>query len=103
MVKSLPAMWETQFRSLGRDDSLEKEMATHSSIIAWRTPWTEGLWWVTVHWVAKCWTQLRDYNTYMAKIHRHGIWSHHFMANRRGKSGDCDRFYFLGLQNLCEW
>ena len=29
------------------------------------------------------------------------IWSHHFMANRRGKSGSCDRFYFWGLQNLC--
>ena len=33
----------------------------------------------------------------------HAIWSHHFMANRRGNSGDSDRFYFLGLQNHCEW
>ena len=41
MVKSLPAMWETQFRSLGRDDSLEKYMATHSSILAWKIPWTD--------------------------------------------------------------
>ena len=40
-VKRLPAMRETWVRSLGREDSLEKEMATHSSIIAWRTPWTE--------------------------------------------------------------
>ena len=40
-VKNLPAMWETQVRSLGREDSLEKGMATHSSILAWRIPWTE--------------------------------------------------------------
>ena len=39
--KSLPAMWETQVRSLGRKDALEKGMATHSSILAWRIPWTE--------------------------------------------------------------
>ena len=42
MVKRLPAMWETQFRSLGWEDSLEKEMATHSSTPAWKIPWTEG-------------------------------------------------------------
>ena len=40
-VKHLPAMWETRVRSLGREDPLEKEMATHSSILAWRIPWTE--------------------------------------------------------------
>ena len=41
MVKNLPAMQETQVQSLGLDNPLEKEMATHSSIIAWRIPWTE--------------------------------------------------------------
>ena len=40
-VKNLPPMWETQVRSLGWEDPLEKEMATHSSIIAWKIPWTE--------------------------------------------------------------
>ena len=40
-VKFLPAMWETQVRSLGREDSLEKEMATHSGTLAWKIPWTE--------------------------------------------------------------
>ena len=40
-VKRLLAMWETQVQSLGREDLLEKEMATHSSILAWRIPWTE--------------------------------------------------------------
>ena len=33
----------------------------------------------------------------------HGIWTNHCMANRRGKSGSSDRFYFLGLQNYCRW
>ena len=41
MVKRLPAMWETGVRSLGREDALEKEMATHSSALAWKIPWTE--------------------------------------------------------------
>ena len=41
MVKSLPAMQETQVQSLGQDDPLEKGMAPHSSILAWRIPWTE--------------------------------------------------------------
>ena len=41
MVKSLPAVQETRVRSLGREDPLEEEMATHSSILAWTIPWTE--------------------------------------------------------------
>ena len=41
MVKCLPAMWETWVRSLGQEDPLEKEMATHSSILAWKIPWME--------------------------------------------------------------
>ena len=40
-VKNLPAMPETQVQSLGEDDPLEKDMATRSSILAWRIPWTE--------------------------------------------------------------
>ena len=40
-VKNLPAMWETWIRSLGQEDPLEKEMATLSSILAWKIPWTE--------------------------------------------------------------
>ena len=40
-VKNLPAMQETQFRFLGQEDPLEKEKATHSSILAWRIPWTK--------------------------------------------------------------
>ena len=41
MVKHLPAMRETQVQSLGWENSLEKEMATHSSTLAWKIPWTE--------------------------------------------------------------
>ena len=41
MVKDLPAVWEAWVWSLGQEDLLEKEMATHSSIPAWRIPWTE--------------------------------------------------------------
>ena len=41
MVKNLPEMQETQVRSLSQKDPLEKEMATHSSILAWKIPWAE--------------------------------------------------------------
>ena len=41
MIKKLPATQETQVQFLGQEDPLEKGMATHSSILAWRTPWTE--------------------------------------------------------------
>ena len=41
MVKNLPAMWETRVPSVGGEDALEKGMATQSSILAWRVPWTE--------------------------------------------------------------
>ena len=41
MVKCLPTMQETWVQSLGREDPLEKEMATHSSTLAWKTPWIE--------------------------------------------------------------
>ena len=51
MVKSLPAVRETQVRSLGEEDTLEEEMATHSSILAWKMPWTEEP--GTVHGVPK--------------------------------------------------
>ena len=42
MAKHLPAMWETRVQSLGQEDPLEKEMATHSSILAWKIPWMEA-------------------------------------------------------------
>ena len=58
MVENLPAMQEIQVQSLGRADSLAKGMATHSSIVAWRIPWTEEPGGLTVHGVSKSWTQM---------------------------------------------
>ena len=65
MVKNPPAMWQTWVQSLGWEDLLEEGMATQSSILAWRIPWTEnpmdrGAWWTTVHRVAKSRTRLSD-------------------------------------------
>ena len=53
MVKNLSAMQETQVRSLGQENPLEKEMATHSSILAWTIPMDRGAWGDMVHGVAK--------------------------------------------------
>ena len=61
MVKNLPAMQEMWVRSLDQEDPLEKEMATHSSTLAWKIPWTEepgGL----QSLVTKSWTQLSDFH-----------------------------------------
>ena len=52
-VKNLPAVQETQVRSLGQEGPLEEGMATHSSILAWRIPLDRGAWQATVHEVAK--------------------------------------------------
>ena len=62
-VKCLPIMWETQVRSLGGEDPPEKEMATHSSTLAWKIPWTEDPWWATVHGIAKSQTRLSDFTS----------------------------------------
>ena len=55
LLKILPAMKETRVQSVGWEDSLEKETATHSSILAWRIPWT-------IHGIAKSWTWLSDFH-----------------------------------------
>ena len=60
MVKNLPAMQETQVQSLGWEGILEKEMATHSSILVWTILMDGEAWWATVHGVAKSWTWLGD-------------------------------------------
>ena len=59
-LKNLPAMQETQLQSLGWEDSLEKEMAIHSSILAWRIPMDRGTWQAIVHGVTKSRTQQSD-------------------------------------------
>ena len=60
MVKNQPAMLETWVQFLGREDPLEEGLATHSSIHAWRIPWTKDSWWVAVRGIAKNGTQLSD-------------------------------------------
>ena len=54
-------MWETQVRSLGQEDPLGKEMAPHSSLLAWRIPVDRGAWWAIVHGVRKSQTLLSDF------------------------------------------
>ena len=65
MVENLPIMWETWVWSLGREDPLEKEMATHSSILAWKNPMDRGAWWATVYGIAKSKTWLSDRHAHM--------------------------------------
>ena len=60
-LKLLPAMQETWVRSLGREDPLEKEMATHCSIIVWRIPWMEELGGLQSNGVTKSQTRLSDF------------------------------------------
>ena len=60
LVKNLLAMQEIWVRFLGWGDSLEKGMATHSSILVWRIPWTRKAWWATVRRVPKSQIRLND-------------------------------------------
>ena len=60
-VKRLPTMWETQVQSLGHKDLLEKEMATHSNVLAWKIPWMEEPGRLIVHGVAKSQTGLSNF------------------------------------------
>ena len=60
-VKRLPTVQETRVQSLGREDPLEKEMATHSSILAWKIPWTEEP--DRVHGVANSPTRLSEFTS----------------------------------------
>ena len=60
MVKNLPVMWETYFLSLGWEDPLDKGMAAHSSILAWRIPMDRKTWWAIAHGVTKSQTRLSN-------------------------------------------
>ena len=99
--------------------ALGKEMATHSSVLAWRIPGTGepgGLPSMGSHRVGHNWSDLAaaaadtwwkwkgEWKSWLKTQHSenedHGIWSHHFMANRWGNSV---RLYFGGLQNHCRW
>ena len=62
---NLPKMQETWVQYLRQEDPLERRMATHSSILAWRIPMDRGAWWTAVHGVAKSWTRQSDNTTLM--------------------------------------
>ena len=68
MVKNLPAMRETRVRSLGWEDPLEEGMATHFSILGWRTPVDRGAWQVTIHGIAKSQTQLNTFHFHSREL-----------------------------------
>ena len=60
MVRNPPAVQETWVQSLGWEEPLEEDMATHSSILAWRIPMDRGALWATIHGVIKSQTRLRN-------------------------------------------
>ena len=60
MVKNLLAVQKTWVQALGQKDPLEKGMATHSNILAWRIPWTKGTWGATVHGVSRNLAQMSN-------------------------------------------
>ena len=72
MIQCLPTMPETRVQSLGQKDPLEKEMATHSSTLAWKTPWMEESGGLQSMGVTKSWTWLSDftftYNIYILNV-----------------------------------
>ena len=74
VVKNPPLMQEMRVQSLGRKEPLEKEMATHSSTLAWRIPWTEEPGRLQSMEVKKCWTRLsNETTTGVEKIQRHSV------------------------------
>ena len=68
LVKNLPAMWETWVRSLSWEDLLEENIATHSSILAWRIPTDRGAWWAAVYGVIQSWTRLKRLSSSSSSI-----------------------------------
>ena len=74
MVKNLPTMQETRVGSLGQEDPLEKEMATHSSSLAWEIPWTEEPGGLQKSWTwLSDWTEVKIYFK-MYNIYKYLVW-----------------------------
>ena len=80
MVKRLPAMRETWVRFLGREDPLEKEMAIHSSTLAWKIPWTEEPDRLQSVGSPKSWTQLSDFTFTVTRLGQLMIMKSHWMV-----------------------
>ena len=85
-VKPLPAMQETWVRSLGREDPLEQEMATHSSIVAWKIPWMEdpgGL--QSMEWQSR--TRLGDFTLTFQELQREKIVGENLASKQEDQEG----------------
>ena len=76
-------MPETRVQTLGQEDPLEKEMATHSSILAWRIPMDRGAWWTTVHRITKSWPQLKWLSTHTKDQRAVWLWARLDPESRR--------------------
>ena len=105
MVKNLPAVWEIRIRSLEQEDALEKGMATHSSILAWRYSCMDrGAWRATVHGVTKSRTWLSDYHftnlqllSFQSEVQR----SHNVCFGRKGNSKNVSIKLISVFINMC--
>ena len=64
-------MQEIWVQSLGWEDPLEQEVATHCNVLAWKIPWTEGLWWTAGQGVTKSWTQLKQLSMHRSNLSIH--------------------------------
>ena len=96
-VKNLPTMWETWVWSLGRENSLEDGMATHSSILVWKIPMDRGAWRDTVHEVTKSHTWLTKHNhvldydgTFMEHLADNEQEAEYLQVKRRVREGNLD-------------
>ena len=70
---SMQKVQDTQVRSLGQEDPLQEEIATHSSILAWKIPMDRGAWWATVHGIAKGQIRLHDSAHTHTHTHTHRL------------------------------
>ena len=100
MVKNLLAMGVTQFRSLGQEDPLEKEMATHFSILAWRIPWTEEPGRLQSRGVARSRTRLSDWSFHFSLNQHHENYSQCCVYLYFTTSHDCTAFLWVIILHL---
>ena len=103
MVKNLPAMQETWVQSLGQEDSLEKEMATHSSILAWRIPWTEesgGSIVLGSQWVGQNWATNTSLYWYLSTIYLNFLQKILSILLKKKNSSSClSLWYSISLES----
>ena len=92
-VKRPSAMWEIWVQTLGREDFLEKEMVTHSSILAWKIPWMEEP--GTVHGVTKSWTRPSDFTFFLSFLFKPNPMKSSLWPFSPWKEPECISFLYL--------